>query len=151
MGYTLEAIFLDAAAARAPHGLPAVALPHGVTMLPITAQVIDGLPAGHPSPDREDHRPFWKFDRALEAVVLAASRFGRVAYVEADFFGGVGTQTAATWQAGTVVMAPKHRDGLGPINEALRFLGVVPAPGQDEFEAVNLGRFRHTEDWLAHS
>lgn len=148
VAYTLEAILLDAAAARAPHGLPAVALPHGLTLIPVTGDVFDRLAADHPSAAREDHPPFWKFNAALEAVVLVALRFGRVAYVEADFFGGVGTQTAATWQDGAVVMAPEQRNGPGPINEALHFLGVVPDSGQDEFAAVNLSRFRHTDDWI---
>jgi hypothetical protein len=35
-------------------------------------------------------------------------------------------------------------------NQALRQLGVTRGAAFDEFEAVNLGRHRHTEDWLAH-
>lgn len=37
----------------------------------------------------------------------------------------------------------------GPINEALRLIGVtLAAPDVDEFEAVGLARYRHTDDWL---
>jgi hypothetical protein len=37
----------------------------------------------------------------------------------------------------------------GPINEALRRLGVkVVAPAKDEFEALGLNLHRSTEDWL---
>src|SRR3989440_7835863 len=35
-------------------------------------------------------------------------------------------------------------------NQALRQLGVPRGAAFDEFEAVGLGRHRHTEDWLAH-
>jgi hypothetical protein len=78
-----------------------------------------------------------------------------VAYVEADYFGGVGSQVAALWDAGQLVLGPvvrpehrRTRGDLSPISQALRRLGVSARGHVDEFDAVGLGQHRHVEDWL---
>lgn len=89
-------------------------------------------------------------------MAAAASTGGALAYVEADFFGGVGTQAAVVWDGGRLVLGPlSARLGPGrprprrawPINRALRTLGVRAGAHVDEFEAADLGRHRETEDW----
>jgi hypothetical protein len=70
---------------------------------------------------------------------------GPVAYIEAEFFGGSGGQSAAVWSRGSETMPPIHsRDA---INQALRFLGVQIGNAQDEFDALGLGRHRDTRHW----
>jgi hypothetical protein len=97
---------------------------------------------------------------------LELSQRGAVAYVEASFFGNHGGQDAIVWEHGSVLMAPVHScDGRAcspaseprrtapdappcfPINEALRRLGVEKNGEVDEFDAVQLGRHRNTENW----
>lgn len=96
-------------------------------------------------------------DRSSEATV---------AYVEAEFVGGTGAQSAIVWRDGAPVLGPLHvsHDDHGgsreaviarvphvndwPINRALRELGVVALPGRDAFDTVRLGRHRHLEEWL---
>lgn len=83
-----------------------------------------------------------------EAVATAcslASRRGPVAYVEAELFGGSGCQASIVWDKGEIIAGPSV--GQHAINEALRLLGVRAAAGQDEFDALGLGRHRETEDW----
>ena len=36
----------------------------------------------------------------------------------------------------------------GAVNVGLRGLGVRARPGEDEYDAIELTRHRHTEDWL---
>jgi hypothetical protein len=36
-----------------------------------------------------------------------------------------------------------------PINAALRHLGVEAIAHHDEFDTLELGRYRHFEDWVA--
>lgn len=146
MSFTLEAILLDEAAARHAPDFPTVVLSESITLLPVTDDVFDQVAAT--SPSRETRDPFWKLSGALEALIIDVSRYGRVAYIEADYFGGTGTQTAAVWQESQVIMEPEHADGIGPINRALNVLGVMAAPGQDEFDAVKLGRHRRTSAWI---
>ncbi|MYV43003.1 hypothetical protein GT030_30095 [Streptomyces sp. SID1328] len=77
-----------------------------------------------------------------------------MAYVEAEFFGGVGEQRVAVWDGGTMVLGPLHvEEGQpfptvgSPISQALRWLGVVASAGEDEFSAAGLDRHRHGETW----
>ncbi|MFH8796006.1 hypothetical protein [Streptomyces sp. NPDC017941] len=92
------------------------------------------------------------FDRLLTVCPKA----GPVAYVEAEYFGGAGTQTAQVWDDGKTVLGPlcmaegepPPTSGT-PISQALRRLGAVKGDHVDEFSAVGLGRHRDTVDWLA--
>jgi hypothetical protein len=79
-----------------------------------------------------------------------------VAYVEADFWGGTGTQFAAAWEAGELVLGPIV-DGhdarpvtvrRSAISRALRRLGARADGHIDEFDAVGLGRHRRVAAWL---
>ncbi len=81
---------------------------------------------------------------------LATASIGRaLAYVETDYFGGHGGQGAVTFVDGVRVQGPAFSHD-GPINEALRALGVVTSPDDlDEFEALDLEMHRSTADWLS--
>lgn len=78
-----------------------------------------------------------------------------MAYVEAEYFGGVGTQAAAVWDARDLALGPliEAEDPLAaerpfPISQALRRLGVSAQGYVDEFEAVGLDKHRDMDDWL---
>ena len=90
------------------------------------------------------------------------SAHGTVAYVHSEFFGGEGFQAAVAWRDGRVVWGPVYTATSGgvaeepyavvadadlAINRLLRWLGVRPAAGGDEFAAAGLDRFRWTEEW----
>lgn len=150
MGYTLEALLLNEqiykAQPEALQRLPVVPLFYGLSLVPLTDDLFDKLP---PIPEvRERPEEFWKFSAALEALALELSRFGAVAYVEADFFGGEGTQAAAVWEEGLLCLGPLKSAGVGAINTALQWLGIPSSQGRDGFEIVGLLRHRHTAGWL---
>ncbi|PJN40136.1 hypothetical protein CG747_13750 [Streptomyces sp. CB02959] len=122
-----------------------------LSLLPMTDVLFDALTvAGAPELDGFRKTPA-RFDRAL----AACSAHGPVAYVEAEYFGRVGTQSAQVWDGGEVVLGPvclaegqpDPSDGT-PISQALRRLGVAKGNHVDEFDAVALGRHRDTDDWL---
>lgn len=79
-----------------------------------------------------------------------------VAYLEAETFGGTGTQAMVLWRDGEVWLGPvttrataaRESAEDGAVNQALRHLGVGRPGAIDEFDALGLGRHRHTEDWL---
>ena len=71
---------------------------------------------------------------------------GPVAYVEAEFFGGDGTQASAVWKERGLVFGPLASPRA--INEALRLLSVEKGEHYDEFEALRLGKYRDTNDWI---
>ncbi|MBU2581212.1 MAG: hypothetical protein KJ622_05810 [Alphaproteobacteria bacterium] len=88
-----------------------------------------------------------------------ASKGAAVAYLETEYFGGIGEQSSALWKDGQLVLGPLHMDGsasrrprsLWPINAALRGLGVRIEGSQyvDEFEIFGLLDYRSHDDIAA--
>ena len=71
---------------------------------------------------------------------------GKIAYIEADYFGGVGFQNAIVWDNQETVFYEENADWA--INKALKFIGIVKDKDKfDEFDTVGLGKFRDTEAW----
>ena len=89
---------------------------------------------------------FYKLSASVEAWAEKLSAASPVAYIEAEFFGGVGTQNAMAWSGGSPVLGPVEASDA--INQALRLLGVQASHAVDEFDAVGLGRHRDTADWI---
>jgi hypothetical protein len=128
-----------------------VALDQGLSLLPMTDAFVEAITmTGMPQLDG-----YWKAPAGFGHARAVCSANGPVAYVEAEYFGGTGEQSAMTWDAGEVVLGPLHLTvnasgpAVGtPISQALRRLGVTTDGHQDEFDAAGLGLRRNTEDWL---
>jgi hypothetical protein len=90
---------------------------------------------------------FWRLSIGVQTLLVTTSARGRIAYLEADYFGREGRQTAVIWQSGTAIYGPRIL-GNSPICQALRQLGVVANGHRDEFVVAGLGRHRQTEDWF---
>lgn len=155
MGYTLEAVIgppsVLYAVARRRAGAVVVPLRQKLALVPMTDQLFDAVTNGRTGHPLGFRRLPGGFDRELASWASP----GPVGYVEADFFGGVGSQRAALWVAGNLVLGPLSV-GAGepfapegsPISQVLAGLGVDRAGHRDEFAAVDLGRYRETADWL---
>jgi hypothetical protein len=137
--------------AGAGEGAHIVPLGQHLSLLAMTDALFDAFTvAGAPQLDG-----FWKAPAGLGRALAACSRNGPVAYVEAEYFGGAGEQSAKVWEGGKVVLgllrlaerAPIPAAGT-PISQALRRLGIAKGDYQDEFDAVGLGRHRDTGHWL---
>jgi hypothetical protein len=157
----------DAAVARLDAG--------GLGLLPVTAELADAatpaalcalglteLPGG--TADAAHRRNglltgpesgFHVLTPGLAALVEACSTVGPTAYLEADYLGLEGVQTAAVWRAGALVLGPlllgrreEFSTATAPISVALRALGVEARGRRDEFVLVGLGRHRRTVDWI---
>ncbi len=82
-----------------------------------------------------------------QALAAATETGGGLAYVETDYFGGSGGQSAMAFVDGQEVMAAQRsRGGGGPINQALRRIGVKRGEA-DEFDVVGLGERRSMMDY----
>ncbi|MEM8695864.1 MAG: hypothetical protein AAGE05_07550 [Pseudomonadota bacterium] len=78
---------------------------------------------------------------ALLALLEKASTTGGLAYVETEYFGGMGNQGAAAFLDGSVALEPEV--GIGSINKALAVLGAKMTSGSfDLFDAIGLDRYR---------
>ncbi|MEV7628370.1 hypothetical protein [Actinoplanes sp. NPDC089786] len=146
MSYVLEAVVGREPALRslaAGHS-PAVVVPlaFDLALIPITREVAaslaeayaGGLPSRRPDLDR--------LPDAVKAELARRSADGPIGYLEAEFFGGTGTQWAALWSGGSMVIGPLSvaederfpADG-SPISRVLAALGVERGGHYDEFDA----------------
>jgi len=124
----------------------AVNLPQEKALLPITDAVRQkyGIPRA-PLAGNDVLAEFGELADLPEVVCALVARAKKIAYVEAEFFGGDGTQAAAVWEEGRLVFGPVV--AADAINQALRVLGVAKKEQFDEFGALNLGRHRDTDEW----
>ncbi|MDQ1051935.1 hypothetical protein [Streptomyces sp. V4I2] len=156
MGYDLQAVIAGREVLRAAsRDLPVArlaSLGQGLLLMPMTDALFDSVADG------SDAGPlgFWRLPGGFEKTLADWSTAGPVAYVEAEYFGGVGEQQAAVWDGGAIVLGPLRVPEGQPfppagsaISQALRQLGVVASTGEDEFSAVGLDRHRHGEGWTA--
>lgn len=97
---------------------------------------------------------FARLTTGLLALLEAVSALGPVTYLEADYIGRDGRQTAAAWADGALLLGPlllgrsePFVPGQAPISLALRAVGVGGHGRRDEFVIAGLGRYRRTEDW----
>ncbi|MFJ8053507.1 hypothetical protein [Streptomyces luteogriseus] len=156
MSYDLKAVIAGEEILRtATRDLCAVRLAsigQGLSLMPVTDALFEAVADGGGDSASESRRLPGGFEKALAGW----SAGGPVAYVEAEYFGGVGEQWAAVWDAGAIVLAPLHVEegepfppAGSPISQALRRLGVATRAGEDEFSAVGLDRHRHSEAWIS--
>ncbi|MEU0219932.1 hypothetical protein ABZ281_34820, partial [Streptomyces sp. NPDC006265] len=110
MGYDLKAVIAGEEILRAaPRDLCAVRLAsigQGLSLMPVTDALLEAVADGSGDGASELRR----FPGGFEKVLARWSAGGPVAYVEAEYFGGVGEQWAAVWDAGAIVLAPLHVD-----------------------------------------
>ncbi|SCG76453.1 hypothetical protein [Micromonospora humi] len=164
MSYQLSAVVADIELLREQtadldHAVLA-ALRQDFALLPVTPQLVQEL-TGRPPDFATDgpcaERPFELVLSPPLAELLARwSTGGPVAYLEAEFTGGLGHQSAVVWLGGDVSWGPRYDNALDrpraewPINTALTRLGVEPGAWIDPFAELGLHLERDTDGWLAH-
>lgn len=156
MGYSLYALVAKESVIRvlqAGTGIRPVELTQGLWLLPLSEAL-------RPSRSDTEARPFgtvfWCLTSEVESLARRASAAGLVAYLEAEIFGGDGTQAVVAWRDGNVCLGPVITDlwmqdrsdsAQWPFNRVLRELGVSRRDAFDEFDAAKLYRHRSTEEW----
>ncbi len=129
MAYTPEAFVMRSAAAdeaiRSLTAASAVPLAQGISLIPLTPSLMAGFKSsGYPGSDFE----FKDLPTLAACAAGWAKRISRrepVAFLAAEFFGGLDSQAAIGWQAGKLAFGPVQAGDA--INQALRWLGVTRA------------------------
>ncbi|MEH0985962.1 hypothetical protein [Micromonospora sp. CPCC 205556] len=164
MSYQLSAVVADVELLREQtagldHAVLA-ALRQDFALLPVTPQLVEELTGALPdyaTGEPEAGQPFeLVLSPALADLLARWSRNGPVAYLEAEFAGGAGRQSAVVWLDGHLSWGPRFADAFDlprpewPINAALARLGAEPGRWIDPFAELGLHLERHTDGWLAH-
>jgi hypothetical protein len=149
MGHCIQAIVATPGVAdrlRAVHPrLPCVATRRGFAIIPVEAEFIESTGVAGPPQATET---FMLLTDAFQDYLLDLSRFGRVAYIETEYFGGVGGQGAAAYSDRQILMEPEWAES-GPINRALELIGVRRGLLGDRFSALGLHEYRSNDDLVA--
>jgi hypothetical protein len=135
MSYTLQAIIakkgiLDKSLIE---GASIVPLRQGYEMIPLTRSFIDKFQI--PSLPLTDDCPI-PFPESIRTFCIRLSKEQQLAYVEAELFGGAGTQASVVFNHGGIEFGPVT--DISAINQALILLGVTKESFFDEFEALGL-------------
>ncbi len=118
-----------------------VPLGGGCVFVPLTDHAFDAL---HDVPGDALAGFEWLTPK-VESALSRAHAVLSFAWVETEYFGGVGTQAAALYHRGRREWAAAAPGDV--INRALEALGVRPDPGLDAFDTVGLGRFRSMDQF----
>ena len=128
---------------------PRITLPQGYCLI------------SNPMSRMEQHQssveePFDRLNREMKRQLKLVSNVTPAAYIETEYFGGVGLQAAQVWDGGKPTHPPQITDdGEGltakqkvfqvsgkAINEALKRIGVIAEAGLDEFDTLDLATMR---------
>lgn len=145
MGHCVQLVIGRGAAVEAFLALwpaRAVSLSDDWRAIPIDGSLYDAIAASARGPQRDpalDMSP-----PGLEAALARASIMGALAYVETDYHGGQGDQSAGAWVDGRVRAMQR---GHGAINSALAAIGVERDGDKDAFDTIRLGKRRSLEDY----
>jgi hypothetical protein len=122
-------------------------LAQGFTMIVVTKELCEEVAAKYFCDENEPYKEFTMLSSSLAKWAKELSNLTPVAYLEAEYFGGVGAQSAIVWDKSNLTLGPLSGEA-GPINKALQFLGAQAVGVQDEFDSIGLGRNRSTENWI---
>jgi len=148
MGHCIHAIIAPAATADSiatswPE-LPRLNRDNGFSIFPIDASLIDARIAPDKTPTVTDDT-FMLLTDAFRTLLKAMSRDGQLAYVETEYFGGVGGQGALVCRIGAEAMPPTWHES-GTINEALEQIGMQRGSFIDRFAAAGFELLRDNDD-----
>lgn len=93
-----------------------------------------------------DHYSFsdMLFDNQVTREFAKILKIEKYALINTEYFGGVGTQSATVYENNKRIFKVTE----GGINRALALIGVVRENNKDEFECLNLGKYRRFCDYF---
>lgn len=118
----------------------------GFVVFPVDADLIDARIAPEKTP-MESGDEFMLLTVRFRKLLQSLSHDGQLAYVETEYFGGVGGQGALVVRNGVEIMPPTW-NSFGAINEALELIGVKRRLVGDRFDAIGFGNVRRNDDLL---
>lgn len=120
-------------------------LNQGFVIFPLTDDLID---ANIPPPMNFCFEEFTYLSEELSRFLIDASTKSEILYIETEYFGGQGCQSAIVYKWNKIVYGPKKSES-DVINEALSLMGAtIESEHYDAFESVGLANFRSSDSLL---
>lgn len=116
-----------------------IELPQGFFMLFLTEELFDNITELSDIKNELDNK-FECFTSAIASVMEYHSFKTTLAYIETEYFGGLGSQCGVLYENGKLQIQATWEDGI--INKILNKMGVLKLK-EDEFDSLNLGNYRH--------
>lgn len=91
----------------------------------------------------ENLKTIW-VDKSMIKFIETYCKNGLLAYIETDYFGGIGEQAAILFKNGNLIIPEYEKDWL--INSVLKKIGVIKKNNLDEFDTINLSEYRKMPD-----
>ncbi|MCW7471708.1 hypothetical protein [Leptospira kanakyensis] len=120
-----------------------VPLIDGYSLIPLTEDVLKSL-----NEDEEEIiliKEYSNLTVKLYSILMQFSQIDKIGYIEAEYFGGSGSQSAILFSDGKPIFESIHKQNS--INILLKKIGVKKKLFKDRFDYIGLNKFRSTEDW----
>lgn len=121
-----------------------IELPQDFGMVPMTIKLLENVEELMEPAEIEDCPGLDGLDGSVVWLLENYSFRTKLAYIETDYFGGAGTQGGVLYENNTEKIPPKT--GEGAINALLKKLGAWRKPDVDEFDCLELGKYRHFDE-----
>lgn len=138
-----------------------VTLHQGLAIVFLTSKLFDDIEELVDSKLNVDYSGFFEYlSPSIYEILVQESRIGKIAYIETDYFGGIGSQSAILFENSQIKIKPLktetfwdekaynyyHKpEGENAINIVLKELGVYRKKGKDEFDSIGLCNYRHMD------
>lgn len=128
-------------------------LPQGLALIALTEPVQIELRESESEPAATALPHSGEIAAGLAGFASLLSHNGPIVYAATYLHGGTGGQDALVWVNGEAVLnIGDDEENMSkwpnsPISRALRHIGVLASDGEDEFDAIGLGRYRSNESW----
>ena len=135
----------------------AIKLNQNFSLIKVSDALFDDVDEQINNDATDPYQHFMYLSSSLHEVLLEKSLLEKLAYIETEYFGGIGTQSAILYEAGKVALGPfttndiwdketqgfmQKPEGDRAINKVLCKLGVHCKYGLDEFDTIKLGQYR---------
>ena len=143
-----------------------VTLYQGLAIIFLTRKLYDDIEELANSKIDTEYSQFFEYlSPSIYEILVQESRIGKLAYIEIDYFGGCGSQSAILFENSKIKIQQikiqqiktetlwdektynyYHKpEGEKAINIVLKELGVYKVKGKDEFDSIGLGKYRHID------
>ncbi|MGJ4789483.1 hypothetical protein [Leptospira koniambonensis] len=112
-----------------------IELPYEFLMIPLKNDLLE----------RVNIRVDDDFELNIINWLSSKSKHSIFAFITAEFFGGSGGQIAKLFSNGKIIK--EFSFDSNAINNILELLGLERSVAHDQFDMLQLSRFRNTEDW----